>query len=149
QEGKLSLDENVNLKLRSWKVPENEFTKEQKVTLRRILTHTAGTTVHGLIGYEQGQPIPTLVEILNGEKPANNAPIRVDFVPGSKQRYSGGGFMILQQLMIDVTGKPFPQTMRELVLDKLGLQDSTYEQPLPPSRAAAMASGRDVNGDPR
>src|SRR5436309_10406595 len=85
EQGKLSLDEDVNMKLKSWKVPENEFTKEQKVTLRRILTHTAGTTIHGFLGYEPSQPIPTLAQILDGEKPANYRPVRVDFVPGTKQ----------------------------------------------------------------
>ena len=148
EQGKLSLDEDVNLKLKSWKVPENEYTKNQKVTLRRIFTHTAGTTIHGFLGYKPGQPLPTLVQMLDGEEPANSKPVRVDFVPGTKQRYSGGGFLVLQQLMIDVTGKPYPQIMRDLVLDPLGLPDSTYEQPLPSARVAAAASGRDRNGEP-
>src|SRR5262249_24586495 len=126
EQGKLSLDQDVNVKLKSWKVPENEFTRKEKVTLRRILTHTAGTTVHGYPGYPEGQPIPTLLQILDGEKPANTDPVRVDFVPGTKQRYSGGGFLILQQLLIDATGKQFPQIMQDLVLDKLGLKDSTF-----------------------
>src|SRR6201987_4852087 len=91
QEGKLSLDEDVNQKLKSWKVPENEFTREQKVTLRRLMSHSAGLTVHGFPGYAVDEPIPTLTQIFNGEKPANTAPIRVDFVPGTKDRYSGGG----------------------------------------------------------
>jgi CubicO group peptidase (beta-lactamase class C family) len=147
EQGKLSLDEDVNLKLKSWKVPENEYTKEQKVTLRRILTHTAGTTVHGFLGYEAGQPIPTMAQIFNGEKPANSKPIRVDFFAGTKQRYSGGGVMIEQQLMIDVTGKPFPQIMQEFVFDKLGLRNSTFEQSLPPSRTGAAATGHNETGE--
>ncbi len=146
EHGKLSLDENVNVKLKSWQVPDNEFTKEQKVTLRRILSHSAGLTVHGFPGYEVGTPIPTLVQIFNGEPPANTAPIRVDFVPGTKFRYSGGGVTIEQQLVIDVTGKPFPLFMRETVLDKIGMTDSTYEQPLPPARAAMTATGTRADG---
>lgn len=146
QEGKLSLDEDVNLKLKSWKVPENQYTARQKVTLRRILTHTAGTTVHGFPGYEAGQPIPTLVQMLNGEKPANNEPVRVDYLPGTKQRYSGGGFLILQQLMIDVTGEPFPQLMKKIVIDPLGLKDSTFAQPLPTPRTAEAAHGHNKHG---
>src|SRR5271169_3513392 len=113
EHGKLSLDEDVNQRLKTWKVPENELTATQKVTLRRLLSHSAGLTVHGFPGYAIGQPVPTLVQIFNGEKPANTAPIRVDFVPGSKLRYSGGGVTIEQQLMTDVTGKPFPLFMRE------------------------------------
>jgi CubicO group peptidase (beta-lactamase class C family) len=114
--------------------------------LRRILSHSAGLTVHGFPGYEVGSPIPTLVQILNGEPPANTAPIRVDFVPGAKFRYSGGGVTIEQQVVIDVTGKAFPQFMRETVLDKIGMADSTYEQPLPPARASMAATGTRADG---
>jgi CubicO group peptidase (beta-lactamase class C family) len=146
EHGKLSLDENVNDKLKTWQVPENEFTKDQKVTLRRLLSHSAGLTVHGFPGYEVGAPIPTLVQILNGEKPANTAPVRVDFIPGTKARYSGGGITIEQQLIIDVTGEPFPQFMRETVFDKIGMNDSTYEQPLPPARAAMAATASHADG---
>lgn len=141
EQGKLSLDENVNQKLKTWKVPENEFTKTEKVTLRRLMSHTAGLTVHGFPGYDVDEPLPTLVQIFDGEKPANTPPIRVDFVPGTKERYSGGGITIEQQLMIDVTGKPFPDLMREVVLEKIGMNDSSYKQPLPPNRAGLTAGG--------
>lgn len=146
EQGKLSLDENVNDKLKSWKVPDNEFTATQKVTLRRLMSHTAGLTVHGFPGYDVDAPVPTLVQIFNGEKPANTAPIRVDVTPGTKERYSGGGVTIEQQLMIDVTGRPFPALMRELVLDKIGMTDSSYEQPLPAARAAMTAGGTYMDG---
>jgi CubicO group peptidase (beta-lactamase class C family) len=146
EHGKLSLDESVNEKLKTWKVPENEFTKNEKVTLRRLMSHTAGLTVHGFPGYDTGDALPTLVQIFNGEKPANTAPIRVDIVPGTKERYSGGGVTIEQQLMMDVSGKAFPALMRELVLDKIGMADSSYEQPLPPARAAMTASGTYADG---
>ena len=139
--GKLSLDEDVNVKLKTWKVPENEFTKEQKVTLRRLASHTAGLTVHGFPGYDVDEKVPTLVEIFNGEKPANTAPIRVDIVPGTQERYSGGGVTIEQQLMMDVTGIPFPVLMKETVLDKIGMSDSSYEQPLGAAWAARTATG--------
>ncbi len=141
EHGKLSLDEDVNKKLKSWKVPENEFTKDQKVTLRRLMSHSAGLTVHGFPGYAVGTPVPTLVQIFNGKKPANTDPIRVNFVPGTKMRYSGGGVTIEQQLMIDVTGKPFPQFMHDTVLSKIGMTESSYEQPLPQARAAHTATG--------
>jgi CubicO group peptidase (beta-lactamase class C family) len=146
EQGKLSLDENVNQRLKSWQVPENDFTKDQKVTLRRILSHSAGLTVHGFPGYAVDAPIPNLLQIFNGEPPANTAPIRVDLVPGTKYRYSGGGVTIEQQLDIDVSGESFPQFMRETVLDRIGMADSTYEQPLPPARAAMAASGTHADG---
>jgi CubicO group peptidase (beta-lactamase class C family) len=141
EEGKLSLDEDVNTKLKTWKVPENEFTKEQKVTLRRLASHTAGLTVHGFPGYDVDDKLPTLEQIFNGEKPANTAAIRVDFVPGTKERYSGGGVTIEQQVMIDVTARPFPGLMKETVLDKIGMSDSSYEQPLPAAWATRTATG--------
>jgi CubicO group peptidase (beta-lactamase class C family) len=93
EEGKLALDEDVNRRLASWKVPENEYTKTEKVTLRRILSHSAGLTVHAVAGYAVGEPVPSLVDILNGKKGTYSAPVVIDFVPGSKMRYSGGGFV--------------------------------------------------------
>jgi CubicO group peptidase (beta-lactamase class C family) len=141
EHGKLALNENVNEKLKTWKVPDNEFTTKEKVTLRRLMSHTGGLTVHGFPGYDVNDAMPTLVQIFNGEKPANTAPIRVDTVPGTIERYSGGGVTIEQQLMMDVSGKAFPALMRELVLDKIGMAESSYEQPLPPARAAMTASG--------
>jgi CubicO group peptidase (beta-lactamase class C family) len=147
EEGKLSLDEDVNKSLTSWKVPENDFTKEKKVTLRGLLSHSAGTTVHGFRGYASDEPVPTLLQVLNGEKPANSKPIRVDIQPGSQWRYSGGGISVMQQMIIDVTGKPFPEFMRKTVLDKLGMKRSTYEQPLPKSFSSSVATGHRQNGE--
>jgi CubicO group peptidase (beta-lactamase class C family) len=146
QEGRLSLDEDVNRKLTTWKVPENKFTAEQKVTLRRILTHSAGLTVHGFPGYARGAPLPTLAQVLDGVGPANTAPIRVDVKPGSLNRYSGGGFTLMQQMLIDVTGKPFPEFIEETVLGPLGMTQSTYQQPLPKSLWRQAASAHDGNG---
>jgi CubicO group peptidase (beta-lactamase class C family) len=146
EQGKLSLDEDVNLKLQSWKVPDGESTKEQKVTIRRLLSHSAGLTVPAFRGYAAGEAVPTLMEVLNGEKPANSAPIRADILPGSRWRYSSGGYTVLQQLLIDVTGKPFPQLMRELVLDKLQMKRSSYEQPLPDALSVNAATAHRANG---
>jgi CubicO group peptidase (beta-lactamase class C family) len=148
QDGKLNLDEDVNVKLRTWKVPDNAFTATEKVTIRRILSHSAGLTVHGFPGYASDEPIPTAVQILNGEKPANTDPIRVDVVPGTLWRYSGGGYVVLQTLLSDVTGKSFPQIMSELVLRPSGMTHSTYEQPLPKNRVPETATPYRGNGDP-
>jgi CubicO group peptidase (beta-lactamase class C family) len=145
--GKLKLDANVNDELRSWKLPENEFTVEQKVTLRRILSHSAGTTVHGYSGYNQGDPLPTTVQILDGAKPANSPAVRVDTVPGTAYRYSGGGMMLMQLMMMDATGKDFPGLMHDLVLGPLGMSHSTYEQPLPRERQLTAAHGYTANGE--
>src|SRR6185436_9257568 len=114
--GRIDLDADVNDYLVSWKVPANEGW-QPRVTLRHLLSHTGGLTVHGFPGYARGQAVPTLVQVLDGAKPANTAAVRDNAVPGTQSRYSGGGTTIVQQMLIDVMGKPFPALMRELVLD--------------------------------
>ena len=126
QAGRLNLDTDINTYLKSWKVPENEFTAQKKVTLRGLLSHTAGVTVHGFPGYASGATVPTLVQVLNGETPANTPAIRVDTTPGTLWRYSGGGYVITQQMLLDVTGQSFPAFMHATVLGPLGMTHSTY-----------------------
>ncbi|WP_227027021.1 serine hydrolase [Corallococcus soli] len=144
--GKWSLDANINDKLVSWKLPENDFTTKEKVTLRRLLSHSAGTTVHGFPGYAVTEPLPTVAQILDGAKPTNTAPVRVDLVPGTQTRYSGGGTTIVQAMMVDQLKKPFPRIMQEAVLAPLGLKNSTYEQPLPASLASRATAGTYFGG---
>ncbi|MET0401699.1 MAG: serine hydrolase, partial [Cystobacter sp.] len=146
EKGQWSLDADINEKLVSWKLPENDFTKTEKVTLRRLLSHSAGTTVHGFPGYAVTDPLPTVQQILDGQKPANTAPVRVDLVPGTKTRYSGGGITLVQMMMVDQLGKPFPQIMREAVLEPLGLKHSTFEQPLPAALAPMAATATHSGG---
>src|SRR5258708_21067370 len=148
ESGKLKLDENVHAELTSWKLPENEFTAEQKVTLRRILSHSGGVTVHGFGGYELSQPVPSVVQILDGAKPANSPAVRVEAVPGSVWSYSGGGITIMQLMMMEATGKSFPALMRDLVLGPVGMSHSTYEEPLPLSLRSGAAHGYGANEDP-
>lgn len=146
EEGRLALDDDVNKSLKTWAVPDNEFTKQKKVTLRGILCHSAGLTVGGFPGYDRDSILPTLRQILDGSKPANTPAIRVDVMPGSTWRYSGGGYTVMQQIMIDVTGKPFSMLLRETVLTPLQMTASTYEQPLPADRANFAATGYYSNG---
>ncbi len=141
EQGKFTLDVDVNSKLTSWKVPENEFTRAKKVTPRGLLSHTAGLTVHGFRGYATDEPVPTLVQVLDGEKPANSGAIRVDVPPGSTWRYSGGGYTVMQQMIIDVTGKSYPAFMQETVLVPLEMNASTFEQPLSGDKAKLTATG--------
>jgi CubicO group peptidase (beta-lactamase class C family) len=147
QQGKLSLDEDVNHYLTSWKVPENAYTKKQKVTLRRLLSHTAGTSVPGFPGYKNGERLPSTLEILRGKKPL----VLTDSVtliskPGSQCIYSSGGITIVQLLIEDVTKQPYAQWMKQNVLDPLGMHDSTFEQPLPAAYAARAARAHTQQG---
>jgi CubicO group peptidase (beta-lactamase class C family) len=147
EQGKLNLDVDVSQYLRSWKLPTNQFTQERKVTLRELLSHTAGVTVHGFGGYAAGQPVPTLVQVLNGERPAHSAPVTIDFVPGTKFRYAGGNYVIIQQILVDVTGKAFLDLMRELVLEPLHMAHSTFAQPLPETLTPQAAIPYDQDGN--
>jgi CubicO group peptidase (beta-lactamase class C family) len=146
EQGKISLDENINDKLVSWKLPENELTAKSQVTLRKILSHTAGTTVHGFPGYAIDEKIPTLPQILDGAPPANTAPIRVDIEPGTQYRYSGGGITISQLALTDIEKKSYPQIANETVLKPLGMTNSTYNQPLPANWRPKAATGYRTNG---
>jgi CubicO group peptidase (beta-lactamase class C family) len=133
QSGKLNLDQDVNQYLKSWKVPENEFTQTHKVTLRLLLSHTAGVADIDFPDIGPKDPLPTLVQILSGTPPAKNKPITIGAVPGSQHRYSRGGYDITQQLLMDVAAEPFEDFMQTVVLDPLGMTHSSFRQPLPPS----------------
>jgi CubicO group peptidase (beta-lactamase class C family) len=144
--GKLSLDEDVNRYLKSWKVPDNEFTRHHAVTLRALLSHTSGTgDGFGFPGYAPGADRPTLVQILDGKSPSNVGPVFWERPPFTASRYSGGGIVIVQLVLQEVYSQPFAEIMRQLVLEPVGMTHSTYEQPLPAEmdRTAARAH----NGD--
>lgn len=129
QTGKLSLDEDVNLHLTAWKLPGNKFTAQRKVTLRALLSHTAGIGVHGFLGYPADKPIPSLLELLDGKAPANSDPVRVETLPGSVWSYSGGGYEIVQLLLTETSREPFDQFVQHTVLDKIGMHESRFTLP--------------------
>lgn len=147
QEGQLSLDEDIHHYLSAWRVPANAGW-QPRITLRQLLSHTAGLTVHGFPGYQASEMLPTVTQILNGEFPANTAKVEVNILPGTQFRYSGGGTTVAQQVLVDTLKKPFPQIMRELVLGPLGLTNSTYEQPLPKGWAKEAATAHPWKGIP-
>lgn len=148
QYGNFTLDEDVNSRLNSWRVPDSEFTKNEKVTVRRLLTHSAGLTVHGFPGYAAGVRVPSIHEILDGRPPANTAPVRVDIVPGTKWRYSGGGYTVLQLLLEERFRKPFADLMQTIVLGNCKLRNSSFVQAIPTQLIATAhhLDGRPFNG---
>lgn len=139
--GVLSLDADVNERLGSWHLLEGSSRARARVTLRQLLSHRAGTNVHGFRGYTPGQAIPSLEQVLDGLPPANSDPIRVTGTPGADVRYSGGGYCVLQRLLVEVTSRPFPLLLRERVLEPLAMSRSTFEQPLPAGLQATAARG--------
>ena len=137
QDGKVGLEEDVNAKLTSWSLPDHEWSGSSDVNLKGLLSHSAGTTVHGFPGYARDSEIPNTQGVLNGD--GNTAPIVVDVEPGTLYRYSGGGYTVMQQLLMDIAGQSFPEIMRSTVLEPIGMHASTYEQPLPESMHAKAA----------
>lgn len=141
KENKLDLDEDINSYLKSWQVPENEFTSGEKVTIRNLLNHSAGIHPRGTGSYSIDEEIPTLVEILNGTPPASNEPITVNKAPGESVRFAYASYVPLQQMMLDVDVKAFPKIMDELVLQPLAMENSTFNQILTPEQLTRVASG--------
>lgn len=148
REGRLDLDGDVSDRLAGWSLPSSGSTETEKVTVRRLLSHNAGVTVHGFAGYGPGDPLPSLHQILDGAPPANNPLITVDKVPGSGFRYSGGGYVVLQQLLADVTGEPFAATLDRTVLKPAGMTRSAFALHSPETGAADghLADGQPIVG---
>ncbi len=144
--GTLKLDRDVNEQLVSWKLRDTAVAEGEKVTVRQLLSHSAGLNVHGFPGYALTEPMPTAVQVLNGEKPTNTQAIRIEQKPGSQWRYSGGGYTILQVLMSDVAHQPFAELMQAEVLTPAGMTASTYTQPLPPTHSPKAATGHYPDG---
>jgi len=146
QDGKLSLDTDINTYLTSWKLPASDHTRERPVTLRALLSHTSGLgDGFGFPGYHPQTPLPSVVQILNGEKPSNTGKVLMERAPFTAFKYSGGGVTIVQLALTDITGRAFPELMRSLVLDPIGMRNSGFEQPLSAERdrqAARAHNGR-------
>ncbi|WP_375429505.1 serine hydrolase domain-containing protein [uncultured Sphingomonas sp.] len=145
QQHRLTLDGDVNGQLRGWRLPTPPG---DHVTLRELLSHTAGTTVHGFPGYAAGLPVPSVDDVLAGRAPANTKPVVVDTTPGTAWRYSGGGYTVIQKLIGDVAGRPFAEVLRDEVLRPAGMTHSSFAQPLDATLLANAAWPHDATGKP-
>lgn len=146
EQGRLSLDADVRTRLKSWALPDSLLLESHPVTLRGLLSHGAGLTVHGFGGYEIGVPLPDVTQILDGLLPANSPAVRIEAAPGTRWRYSGGGYVLTQLMMTEASGRPFPELMRDLVLAPAGMADSTYMQPLSEVLSKRAAVGHLADG---
>jgi CubicO group peptidase (beta-lactamase class C family) len=152
--GSLDLDADANDFLRSWKIPKSKYTQtgpegvHSKVTLRGLLSHTAGINIFGYPGYPSGSELPTLQQILNGKPPATSKPVRVVQVPGTAFKYSGGGYLVVQQMIEDVTGKPLAVLAKEFIFDKLGMTNSTFDSKPPQAYLPRAATAHSKTGEP-
>jgi CubicO group peptidase (beta-lactamase class C family) len=145
QQSKIDLYADINKYLRSWKFSYDAVSKQKKISMANLLSHTAGLGVSGFSGYKLGQPIPTISQILNGSRPANSAPVRSVFAPGLRHEYSGGGTVISQMIILDVTHQSYSDYMHQNVLKPLGMNQSTFTQPRV-KNAKALATGYFENG---
>ena len=144
QDGELDLNKNVNAYLKDWQIPDNEFTSSEKVTIERLLTHTAGTTVHGFPGYDQTDAFPSDIDVLSGE--GNTGVVTVDVIPGSMWRYSGGGYTVMEKVVEDVSGQSFEAYLSDHVLLPMNMTNSTYQQPISDKWQSNISAAYDGSG---
>jgi len=147
QDKKLDLNSDINNVLKSWKFPYDEKSNNKKITISNLLSHTAGLNIHGFPGYSKNDSIPTLQQILDGEKPANTQAIRSIIEPGSKVEYSGGGVTISQRIVEDITNQSYDSYMQKNVLNPLGMNSSFFTQPPKENKKKLLATGYLTNGD--
>ena len=148
QDGKIDLDTDINQYLTSWKFPYDTVSKNKLITVAALLSHTAGLTIHGFPGYARGDTIPTLQQILDGQKPANTEAVRSFTEPGAGVVYSGGGVTISQLIVMDVTHQPYDEFMQKNVLDPMGMKGSFFTQPPARSDSSLLATGYKADGTP-
>ncbi|KMQ61870.1 hypothetical protein ACM40_05975 [Chryseobacterium sp. BLS98] len=150
EQGKLGLDDDINNYLKSWKFPYDSVSKGKKISIANLLSHKAGLSVHGFGGYQKGKELPTIIQVLNGQKPANSPAVRSVFEPNLKFQYSGGGTTISQLILENTIGERYEEYMLNNILLPLGMNESSYNQP--PSQgkekllATAYNNGKEVQG---
>ncbi|SEW20105.1 serine hydrolase domain-containing protein [Luteibacter sp. 329MFSha] len=146
-QGTLDLDRDVDAYLKRWKLPASPAVPHPEVSLRMLMSHTSGLGVHGFADYQPADPLPTLVQVLDGQRPAKGEAVRFKAAPGSVDDYSGGGVTVEQMAIEDATGRPLADVARDLVLTPLGMRRSTYESPLSATRGN-IAKAHDASGAP-
>lgn len=132
QDGKLSLTKDIRSYLKTWDFPDNEFSKGKTITLKNLLNHTAGLSVHGFIGYTVFDSIPTINQILIGEKPANHEAVKPMYPVNEHFEYSGGGYSVIRKILDDNFSSNYDSLMQKLILKPLKMNNSTFSQPLSP-----------------
>ena len=140
-QGVLDLNEDVNYKLKDWKVPENKFTAIEKVTLKRLISHTAGFDRYVQSSFFPEEEFPTIEQMLSGEKPSVDPAVSVVSVPGEKQVYSNPGYSVIEKLIEDVTEKDFNSVINALIFEPSNMNRSTFEQPVPDQIKESIATG--------
>jgi CubicO group peptidase (beta-lactamase class C family) len=145
EEGKLGLDNDINNYLKEWKFPYDSISKGKKISIAELLSHKGGLSVGGFAGYEKGKNLPTTIETLDGLKPSNSNAVRSLFEPGLKYKYSGGGITITQLILENTTGEKYEDYMMKNVLTRLGMSNSSFNQPPTKEKENILATGYNNN----
>ena len=145
--GLVDLDKNIDEYLKEYVLAPGKQTADNPVTLRNLLSHSSGITPGGYAGYVRGEALPTDIQILRGEPPANSRGIAVDAIPGTAVAYSGGGYTLVEVALQDLTDTPFERLMEQWIVRPLGLRRTTFEQPLPDPLQVNVAAGYAANGE--
>ena len=146
QDKKLDLSTDINEYLKSWKFPYDSISKNKKITVANLLSHTAGLNIHGFPGYKKDASLPLITEILKGKKPSNTEAIHSQFEPGLKFQYSGGGTLVSQLIIMDITNQPYDEYMLQNVLKPMGMTNSLYTQPPTEDKKQLLATAYHTNG---
>lgn len=146
EQGKLDLDADINKYLKSWKFPYDSLSEGKIITTKNLLSHTAGLDVHGFPGYKRWDSLPSITQVLDGQRPANTRKVRSLLAPGEIVKYSGGGTTISQLMLMDITGRDYAAFMQAEVLEPLGMKQSSFRQP--PADTTNLATGYYRNGQP-
>lgn len=150
QDGVFTLDDDINDILDSWQLDGDEFTRERPVTPRMLMSHTSGLgDGFGFPGYDPSTELPTVVQILEGSALSNVGVLFMERPPMTLMEYSGGGVTLMQQALSDARGRPFADIMRDDVLRPIGMQHSTFEQPLPQAMHGNVARAHSGDGASR
>src|SRR5688572_21805850 len=148
ERGLIDPEKDINEYLVRWKFPYDSLSKGKKITLLHLLSNSAGLSVHGFDGYKWNQPLPNILQILNGEPPSNSPAVRSEFEPGLKFQYSGGGYTISGMMVEDVTGSKYADYMRQNVLKPLGMNDTYFYGELTPKSKHRLATAYRIDGKP-
>jgi len=154
EEGILNMQEDVNQNLITWKIPDNQWTQKQAVTLHSLLEfNTAGLNGFYMKSYTRGTEIPSLYQVLEGLPPAKTPAVRVVSEPGRYKRAENlwvVSYVVLEQLLEDVAQKSFPRIAGDILFSPLDLKNTTFEQPLPerfwPQTSWGYQNKRSING---
>ena len=148
EKGRLDLDKPVNKYLKSWKLPENDFTSKTPVTIRRMLSHFSGINVPSYRGFAKKGPIPSLSDVLKGTNPSDAPAVLVENPVDGQFAYSTGSFAVLQTILQDVTGENFEALVQRELLQPLNMYRSFFAQPLSGHLSKNAACGHSTDGEP-